>query len=84
MAASLVPADEIDAAWEAIAGAMRSRFLVVASDVGPRLMAVKTAAEAQDVIRAEIHAALSELAGITTVEVDEPFRSGERTTALLG
>ena len=81
--ASLVPADEVEAAWETVTAAMRSRLLAVASNVAPRLMTVKGVAEAQDVLRAEIHAALGDLASLT-VEVDEPPRSGDQTAALLG
>lgn len=83
IAASLVPADEVEAAWEAVTAAMRSRLLTVASNVAPRLMTVKGVAEAQDVLRAEIHAALGDLASLP-VEVDEVPQVRARTPALRG
>lgn len=74
--ASLVPADDIEAAWSAVTAAMRSRLLAIPSKVAPRLMAMKTVNEAQELIRAEIFGALEELANVR-VEVSTPLRSSD-------
>ena len=59
LAGELVPADRIEAAWLSVAGAVRSKLLLLPTKVAPRIVALKTPAEAQALLRGEINAALA-------------------------
>ena len=59
LAGELVPAADIETAWLAVAGAVRSRLLAIPSRTAPRIVALKTPAEAQALLRKEINAALT-------------------------
>ena len=61
-AGELVPAADVGAAWLAVAGTVRTRLLLIPAKTAPRIVALKTAAEAQVLLRKEINAALSAIA----------------------
>ena len=61
-AGELVPASEIEAAWIATAGNIRTRILAVPKKIAPRVIVCKTATEAQQLMQKELHAALTALA----------------------
>ncbi len=63
----LVPADTIEAAWLSVAGVVRARLLLLPTTVAPRIVAVKTPAEAQALLRKEINAALAAIAATPAV-----------------
>ena len=67
VAGELVPAADIQAAWLAVAGAVRSRLLAIPTRTAPRLVALKTAGEAQALLRKEINAALAALAATPAI-----------------
>ena len=67
VAGELVPAADIQAAWLAVVGAVRSRLLAIPTRTAPRLVALKTAAEAQALLRKEINAALAALAATSAI-----------------
>jgi phage terminase Nu1 subunit (DNA packaging protein) len=62
LAGELVPAADIEAAWLAVAGTVRSRILLIPSKIAPRIAALRTPAEAQALLQKEIHAALAAIA----------------------
>ena len=62
LAGELVPAADIEAAWLGVAGTVRTRLLLIPAKTAPRIVALKTAAEAQALLRKEINAALSAIA----------------------
>ena len=66
-AGELVPADVIEAAWLSTAGVVRSRLLVIPTRVAPRIVALKTPAEAQALLRKELNAALTGIATTPTI-----------------
>jgi phage terminase Nu1 subunit (DNA packaging protein) len=57
----LVPADTIEAAWLAVASAVRARLLLIPTKTAPRIVTMKTPAEARALLQREIHAALAAL-----------------------
>jgi len=67
VAGELVPAADIQAAWLAVVGAVRSRLLAIPTRTAPRLVALKTAAEAQALLRKEINAALAAIAATPAI-----------------
>jgi phage terminase Nu1 subunit (DNA packaging protein) len=58
----LVPADDVEAAWLATAGMVRMRLLAIPKKLAPRMIMLKTAAEAETLVQKELNSALSELA----------------------
>ena len=58
----LVPADTIEAAWLNVVGAVRSRLLAIPTRTAPRIVALKTPAEVQALLRKELNAALTAIA----------------------
>ena len=64
---TLVPADQIEAAWLAVAGTVKTRLLLIPTKIAARLSALKTPAETQSLLQKEIHAALTEIAKTPTV-----------------
>jgi phage terminase Nu1 subunit (DNA packaging protein) len=62
LSGKLVPASDIDAAWIATAGMVRTRILAVPKKIAPRVIALKTATEAESLMQKELHAALAALA----------------------
>ena len=62
LAGELVPAADIEAAWLAVAGTVRTRLLLIPTKTAPRIVALKTPAEAQALLRKEINAALAAIA----------------------
>jgi phage terminase Nu1 subunit (DNA packaging protein) len=62
LAGELVPAVDIEAAWLAVAGIVRSRLLLIPSKTAARVVALKTPGEAQDLLRKELNAALTAIA----------------------
>ena len=67
LAGELVPAADIETAWLAVAGAVRSRLLVIPTRTAPRIVALKTPAEAQALLRKEINAALAAIAATPAI-----------------
>ena len=61
-AGDLIPASDIDAAWIATAGNIRTRILAVPKKIAPRVIVCKTATEAEQMMQKELHAALTALA----------------------
>ena len=61
LAGELVPAADIEAAWLAVAGIVRSRLLLIPSKTAARV-ALKTPGEAQALLRKELNAALTAIA----------------------
>jgi phage terminase Nu1 subunit (DNA packaging protein) len=59
LAGELVPAADIEIAWLSVAGAVRSKLLLLPTKVAPRIVALKTPAQAQALLRKEINAALT-------------------------
>jgi phage terminase Nu1 subunit (DNA packaging protein) len=62
LAGELVPAADIEAAWLAVAGIVRSRLLLIPSKTAARVVALKTPGEAQALLRKELNAALTAIA----------------------
>jgi len=60
----LVPADEVERVWLAAAGIMRGKLLSIPAKVAARLAVVQSAAEAQAIVRDEIHEVLREISNI--------------------
>ena len=67
LAGELVPAADIETAWLAVAGAVRSRLLAIPSRTAPRIVALKTPTEAQALLRKEINAALAAIAATPAI-----------------
>jgi phage terminase Nu1 subunit (DNA packaging protein) len=67
LAGELVPAAEIETVWLAVAGTVRSRLLAIPTRAAPRLVALKTPAEAQALLRKEIDAALAATAATPAI-----------------
>ena len=67
LAGELVPAADIETAWLAVAGAVRSRLLAIPTRTAPRIVALKTPAEAQALLRKEINAALAAIAATPAI-----------------
>jgi hypothetical protein len=63
----LVPAADIETSWLAVAGAVRSRLLAVPTRTASRIVALKTPAEAQALLRKEINAALAAIAATPAI-----------------
>lgn len=63
----LVPVADIEAAWLSVAGAVRARLLLIPTKVAPRIVALKTPAEAQALLRKEINVALAAIAATPAV-----------------
>ena len=61
-AGDLIPADDIDAAWIATAAMIRTRILAVPKKIAPRVISLKTATEAEQLMGKELNAALAALA----------------------
>ena len=61
-AGDLIPADDIEAAWIATAGLIRTRILGVPKKIAPRVISLKTATEAEQLMGKELNAALAALA----------------------
>ena len=72
----LIPADDIEGAWTAATAMMRSRFLSIPSKLAPRMVSIKDANAARDLIETAIHDALKELASVT-IEVVAPLRASD-------
>ena len=62
LAGELVPVADIEAAWLSVAGAVRTRLLLIPTKVAPRIVVLKTPAKAQALLRKEINAALAAIA----------------------
>lgn len=60
-AGELIAADQIEAAWLAVVGAVKTRLLSIPTKTAARLAGLKTPAEAQQLLQKEINGALSEL-----------------------
>ena len=58
----LVPAVDIEAAWIATAGMIRTRILAVPKKIASRVISLKTATEAETLMGKELNAALAALA----------------------
>ena len=67
LAGELVPAADIETAWLAVAGAVRSRLLAIPTRTAPRIVALKTPVEAQALLRKEINAALAAIAATPAI-----------------
>ena len=67
LAGELVPAADIETAWLTVAGAVRSRLLAIPTRTAPRIVALKTPAEAQALLRKEINAALAAIAATPAI-----------------
>lgn len=63
----LVPSADIDAAWLAVAGVIRSRILLVPTRAAPRVVGMTVAAEIKALLQKELHAALANIAQTPTV-----------------
>lgn len=66
-AGELVEASEIEAAWVAVITTARNRLRLIPSKVAPRVVAMKSAAEAQALMRKEIDAALDVVAATPAI-----------------
>jgi hypothetical protein len=64
---ALVPAGAIASAWLDVVSIARMRILSVAKKVAPRVIALKTATEAETLMQKELHAALATLAETPTI-----------------
>jgi phage terminase Nu1 subunit (DNA packaging protein) len=60
-AGGLIAADQIEVAWLAVAGAVKTRLISIPTKTAARLASLKTPAEAQALLQKEIHGALAEL-----------------------
>jgi len=67
LAGELVPAADIEAAWLTVAGAVRSRLLAIPTRTAARIVALKTPAQAQALLRKEINAALAAIAATPAI-----------------
>jgi phage terminase Nu1 subunit (DNA packaging protein) len=66
----LVPADQVEASFAAVAGAVRSALLALPKTLAVRIGMVQGVVEAEKLLRAGVEEALSELA-LTKVQVEE-------------
>ena len=76
LAAELIPADDVEAAWSAVTLALRARLLSIPTKAVPRLLAAKDAVQISEVLRDQISEALDELANLR-VEVSQPVRPSD-------
>ena len=60
----LLPANEVLAGWSAIFAKVKARMLAIPSKCAPRLVGLKTAAEAKAVIEPEVYEALTDASNI--------------------
>jgi phage terminase Nu1 subunit (DNA packaging protein) len=67
MAAELVPAADVQAAWLKIVGVVRSRILAIPTKLAARIIGLKTPAEAQALLKQEIDAALTDISNSPAV-----------------
>ncbi|WP_316203349.1 hypothetical protein [Bradyrhizobium sp. SZCCHNS3051] len=67
MAGELVPAADIEAAWLKVVGVVRARILAIPTKLATRIIGLKTPAEAEALLRKEVHAALAEVSVTPTV-----------------
>lgn len=74
LAAELIPADDVEAAWGLVTLALRGRLLAIPTKAVPRLLGATNAVQISEVLREEIGEALDELAHVR-VEVSEPVRT---------
>ena len=58
---------DIEAAWLAVAGIVRSRLLLIPSKTAARVVALKTPGEAQALLRKELNAALTAIAATPAI-----------------
>lgn len=71
LAGELIPAAQLENAWGAVVDVMRLRLLAIPAKVAARIGMARNAVEAQQIIRAEIHDALTELTKVNvTVAID--------------
>ena len=61
---SLIPAEDIASAWEAMTSNMRSKMLAIPSKAAPAVYAADNLNEAKSILKDEINEALAELSGI--------------------
>ncbi|WP_238313823.1 hypothetical protein [Methylobacterium crusticola] len=73
----LVSVADAEATWLAIIGVARERLLALPNKLGPRLVGLRSASEAQAIIEDEVHAALSELADATVSPVEHASSAQE-------
>lgn len=66
-AGELVEADEIEAAWVSVITTARNRLRLIPSKVAPRVIGMKSPADAQELLRKEIDDALNAIAQAPTV-----------------
>lgn len=72
LAAELIPANDVEAAWRHIELALRERLVAIPAKAAPRLLGAKDAVAIGAIVREEICEALDELANVR-VEVSEPI-----------
>ena len=68
---SLVPADQIDATWQALTATFKSHMLAIPSKVAARIGMCKTTVERQELLRLEVHHALDQLSKVAVVVADD-------------
>lgn len=74
MSNSLIPAEDVADAWEAMASNMRSRILSVPTKAATQAFAADNVTAAKKVLKEHIHAALAELSAIE-VKTNNPIKS---------
>jgi phage terminase Nu1 subunit (DNA packaging protein) len=57
----LIPANDVQTAWLAVVGTVRTRVLVVPKKIAPRVILFKSASEAEQLMAKELNAALAAL-----------------------
>jgi phage terminase Nu1 subunit (DNA packaging protein) len=73
----LLPADEVLSGWSALFAKIKARMLAIPSKVAPRLVGLKTAAQAKAIIEPEVYEALEDASNIEIVaRRDAPRRGG--------
>jgi len=74
---ALVPADQVAATWDGLAGVIRTKLLALPAKCAARVGMARNAVEVQAILKAEVHELLMELPG-TAVRVDDPAATIQR------
>jgi hypothetical protein len=69
----VIEAADVRMCWVTIATTIRNKFLALASKIAPRLVGVRTAAEAQEIVHAEVVEILEELANMQVKKAAKGF-----------
>ena len=75
----LIPAPDVELAWNSIISNVRNRLIAIPTKVAPVVFASKTLNEIRDIIKDEIYSALDELANAEIRTINPIFGNSEVT-----